>query len=163
MSRTALTLLILASMGCEGATPAPALKPQEVIAQASERARPADSLPWPDEPANGSPVAAVFQAIHKDDSQRRARLRLFNFSAQNVSQITMQLQCSDAEDTPVPCVGSGEKPEAWWTSSISLPGHGHGTHSVSSTLPPAVVHVSAEVQRVRFKDGKRWPPESEGP
>ena len=112
MKRALLALPLLLFIGCEGPAPATSLKPQEVIAQASERARPSDRLPWPDEPENGAPVAAVFQEIHKDDTQRRARLRLFNFSSQNVTQLTMRLQCSDAEDTPIPCVGSGEAPES---------------------------------------------------
>ncbi len=83
-------------------------------------------------------------------------MRLFNFNSADITQVTMQLTCTDVEETPIPCVGSGTRPESWWTSSISLPGHGHGTHSVSTTLPGAIVHVAAEVHAVMFKNGKRW-------
>jgi hypothetical protein len=163
MKRALLVLLLSASIHCKAADPAPALQPEEAIAQASERTRSSDTLAWPTEPMNGSPVAAVFQEIHKDDTQRRARLRLFNFSSNDVSQVTMQLHCADSEENPIPCVGSGEKPDSWWTSSISLPANGHGTHTVSATLPSAIVHVSAEIHSVLFKDGKRWPSDHSSP
>ena len=118
--------------------------------------KPVDRVEWPDEPLDDTPAAAQFLSLvrAKDDSLR-AKVRLFNFTETDISELELELQCSDKDGRKIPCL----KP---WRTTRQVPARSHVSHVIGAHLPEELEDISIRIVGARMADGNQWPKKKKG-
>lgn len=113
--------------------------------------RSVDRIEWPDEPLDGTPVVSSFMSIvRSSDESLRAKVRFFNFTELNISQLEMEISCHDEDGRSLVCV----RP---WKTTRNVPARSHMTHVIGAHLPSETYEIEVTMKSVRFEDGTQWP------
>ena len=148
MTRLVIGSAFLILGACSSDSPPAATSAEEALEAAEQRARPADGIPWPDPPANGSPVVAEFLTLVTDDGDLRAEMRFFNQGDKDVDLVEMELRYLDE--------GGEELKRFPWKAAPSLSSRSHVSYVVGAFLPEETKRVEADISGVRYADGTRW-------
>lgn len=120
-------------------------------APADSPPKPVDRVEWPDEPLDDTPAAAQFLSlVRAEDDSLRAKVRLFNFSETDITELQLELQCNDKDGKKVPCL----KP---WKTTREVPARSHVSHIVGAHLPAELEDITIRVVGARMADGNQWP------
>ena len=110
-----------------------------------------EQAPWPEKPADGTPVVVEFVALDGEGKKMSAKMRVFNFSDKAVSRVGLQLDYLDAQ---------GKKLKDFPWSQQGMPQlvgpKGQEVAEMGAFLPPETAKVMAKVELVEFKDGSKW-------
>ena len=120
-------------------------------AEKKEEVRPVDRVEWPDEPLDDTPAAVTFLGLTraKNDSLR-AKVRIFNFTEKDLTELEVELLCRDADGRSIPCI----KP---WSTTRNIPARSHVTHVIGAHLPAESDTIEVSVVQAKFTDGNKWP------
>jgi len=121
------------------------------LVENTEKEKPVDRIEWPDEPLDDTPSAVTFLSLVRAPNESlRAKVRIFNFAEQDLSQLVLELSCKDVDGRSIPCI----KP---WSTSRSVPARSHVTHVISAHLPAETDSIDINVIEAKFTDGRNWP------
>ena len=152
-----LTVFAITSLSCQKIPPAerPPLTQNAPAATAESpiegKSKTIDRIEWPDEPLDDTPAAVKFLSlIRAKNESLRAKVRIFNFTEQDLGQLSMELLCKDVDGRSIPCI----KP---WTTTRNIPARSHVTHVIGAHLPAESDTIEVKVIEAKFIDGRNWP------
>lgn len=108
------------------------------------------TVEWPEQPANGAPVALAFEEMIGEGEDLGARMQVFNFSAQAVRRLSLTLHYQNE-------AGEDLDTFPWGMSAGQVVGaSGHDEVEVGAFVPEGTTRVEADVLEVEFADGSTW-------
>lgn len=110
----------------------------------------AESVLWPEKPADGAPVAARFVRMIGEGKRRGAEVQLFNFAAQHLLDIDLVLIWVDADGKEL-----GRWPQRARSKRLVAKG-GQATMSMGSHVPVGTTAARLTVRRLGFEGGIDW-------
>jgi len=108
------------------------------------------SIPWPQKPDNGAPVAFEFLGIDGAGESAQARIRLFNFDERNAINVVLFVRYLDDAGKEL-----RSTPINFASKSGIVKGKKHTDKKLFGKLPEGTARVTAEVRKVEL-DGGEW-------